>query len=602
MKDFTSEIPKINAVMRGASSIDYYNLFQNLDNYAETIKNDTTQELAYKLFVTLAKGCSLIFSTENANKPLVPNIVMPTYQSVSIEGFTTEELSIYSEIVHSIEDYRLQARIADILYLAPNFTGDNKQRTQYANIAVSAYEKFSIDEQSWFRGGKEAIERLCSIGLQTQGKKQDFQERLTERILNACLSRESLNPVYTYGLAHLLYKYKLGKSNYNAVAEKLRTSGDFFLSKNNHRSAILCYELSCNFYKRLDNREKLAIFYKLIADTYESELPFLDPLFGQENLVKAKSALKLIPRIYKTDDILLKIGKLDSEIEELREQAHAQTLESSCKMDITPYVLDAKKIVSGLDKYEALLALLKISHISNKEEIISSSIERIRKNPMQYWCMRYRFHRDGHLLEKYDGGEYISKELNELNPIVKEAVVKQHDILVGLNALGRILPALEVLHQEHRYSFSDFLEICEASSIIPAGRSDLFARGLYLGYNFDFVTSAHILAPQLEHLVRRFLKERGVRTTVENPDTGKEDEKSLSALVGFSEAQRYLGEKFSFAIASLFCDDRGANIRNEVAHGFIDSTIGNQAPYIYAWWFIFRLVAANQFFSSKILI
>ena len=122
---------------------------------------------------------------------------MPTYQSVSIEGFTTEELAIYSEIVHCIEDYRLQARIADILYLAPNFNGDNKQRTQYANIAVSAYEKFSIDEQSWFRGGKEAIERLCSIGLQTQGKKQDFQERLTERILNACLSCESINPVYT---------------------------------------------------------------------------------------------------------------------------------------------------------------------------------------------------------------------------------------------------------------------------------------------------------------------------------------------------------------------------------------------------------------------
>lgn len=602
MKDFTSEMPKIFAGIEKNESVNYFDLFQCLADSAEIIKNDTSQAAAYKLFVLLAKGCSLIFSTENANRPLVPYIVMPTYQSVSIEGFTPEELAIYGEIVHSLKDFRLQARIADILYLAPNFKGGNKQRAQYANIAVGAYEKFPIDEQSWFRGGKEAIERLCSLGLQTQGKKQVFQERLTERILNACLSHENSNPVYTYGLAYLLYKYKLGKSNYNAVAEKIRTCGDIFLSKNNHRSAILCYELSCNFYKRLDNMEKLAFFYKLIADTYEREIPFLAPLFGQENLVKAKAALKLIPRIHKTDDILLKIGKLDSEIEELREQSHTQTIESSCEMDITPYVLEAKKVVSGLNKDEALFELLKISHIINKEEIISSSIARIRKHPMQYCCMRYRFHRNGQLLEKYDGSEYISKELNEENPIVKEVVVKQHDILIGLNALGRILPALEVLHQEHRYSFSFFLEICEASGIIPAGRSDLFAKGLYLGYNYDFVTSAHVLAPQLEHLVRTFLKERGIHTTIENPDTGKVDEKSLSALIGFSDAQRYLGENLSFAIASLFCDDRGTNIRNEIAHGLIDSTVGNQAPYIYAWWLIFRLVAANQFFSSKIQI
>ncbi len=557
MKDFTSEIPKINAVIAGITSVNYYDLFQSLANYAEKIKNDATRVSEYELLALLAKGCSLIFSTENAEVPLVPYMVMPTYRSVSIDDFTLNELIIYSEIVHCLEDYRLKARLADILYLAPNFNGDKKQRAQYANIAVKAYSNFPIDEQSWFVGSNEAIERLCSLGVLIQGKQHAFKEELTDRILSACLCQVITNPLYIYSLAQLLYKYKLAKHDYNTVAERVRKCGDVFLSNNRHANAIKCYELSCNFYRRLDNAEKIAFFYKLIADTYEREIPFLAPIFGQENLVKAKAALKLIPRIYKTDDILLKIGKLDSEIEELREQAHAQTVESSCKMDITPYVLDAKKIVSGLDKYEALLALLKISHISNKEEIISSSIERIRKHPMQYCCMRYRFHRDGYLLEKYDGGEYISKELDVLNPIVKEAVIKQHDILVGLNALGRILPALEVLHQEHRYSFSDFLEICEASSIIPAGRSDLFARGLYLGYNFDFVTSAHILAPQLEHLVRRFLKVRGVRTTVENPDTRKEDEKSLNALVGFSEALGYLGENFSFAIASLFCDDRG---------------------------------------------
>ncbi len=602
MKDFTSEIPKINAVIAGITSVNYYDLFQSLANYAEKIKNDATRVSEYELLALLAKGCSLIFSTENSEVPLVPYMVMPTYRSVSIDDFTLNELIIYSEIVHCLEDYRLKARLADILYLAPNFNGDKKQRAQYANIAVKAYSNFPIDEQSWFVGSNEAIERLCSLGVLIQGKQHAFKEELTDRILSACLCQVITNPLYIYSLAQLLYKYKLAKHDYNTVAERVRKCGDIFLSNNRHANAIKCYELSCNFYRRLDNAEKIAFFYKLIADTYEREIPFLAPIYGQENLVKAKAALKLIPRIHKTDDVLLRIGKLDSEIAELREQAHAQTFEFSSEIDITPYVLDAKKNVTGLDKYEALFALLKISHICNKDEIVSSSIALIKQHPIQYYCMRYRFHRNGQLLEKYDGSEYYFKELNEENPLLKEAVVHQHDMLIDLNASSRILPALEVLHQEHRYTFADFLEICVVSSIIPAGRSELFAKGLYFGYNYDFVTAAHLLAPQLEHLVRNFLKERGVRTTMESPNTGKEDEKSLSALVRFSEAQKYLGENFSFAIASLFCDDRGTNIRNEVAHGLIDSTVGNQAPYVYAWWLIFRLIAANQFFSSKIKI
>lgn len=599
MPNHPVDFSKVDAVLQETESIEYSDLFDHLIRAAEAIKEEVQRRDEYKLLALTVKACSLIFSQEKGTEPLVPFLNMAERRSACLNDFTPEELGIFAKNINQITDFRLQARLADILWLAPEFYGDNSQRFRFAELAVEAYFKFPINEIIWFRGGKEAHLRLLSLGFQTQSK-NNFRERLTSRILDAYNNFENKNGRYLYDLASILYKNKLAEYHYDFLAEQTYQCGKCFNEKQDYQNAIACYELAHCFYQRLNEVEKQAEMYKLIADAYENDAKRANPLFGQEYLTKAKAALKSIPKSCKNVDIYLRIKKLDKRIDNLRELAYSLSLEHNITIDISPCIIEAKRLVSGLGKYEAIHALLKIARICDKKELIQSSIKSIRENPLPYACTPINFHRDGRLRGKYHYEDLLNKELDPNNDLVQQKILEQHNSLVAFYAIGWIFPAIEVLHLEHRYSFDDFLKICELSSIIPAGRSYLFAKGLYAGFNYDFVTATHILAPQLENLVRSFLKTRGARTIVVDSETGKEDEKSLNALVFLPEADKLLGENVAFEIRALFCDEHGANIRNKIAHGLVDETVDNDALYIYAWWFIFRLIAVNPFILPKL--
>ena len=59
---------------------------------------------------------------------------------------------------------------------------------------------------------------------------------------------------------------------------------------------------------------------------------------------------------------------------------------------------------------------------------------------------------------------------------------------------------------EHRVRTIDLINLARLSPIVPMGREVLFGRALAHGFNRDFATSIHLLAPQIEHMVRVPLK------------------------------------------------------------------------------------------------
>src|SRR5262249_59954822 len=122
---------------------------------------------------------------------------------------------------------------------------------------------------------------------------------------------------------------------------------------------------------------------------------------------------------------------------------------------------------------------------------------------------------------------------------------------------------------EHRIRENDFVAIAAGSPIVPKDRAPLFGKGLFAGYDKDFVTAIHVLVPQIEHMVRVHLKAAGVKTTNLDKD-GIENENGLSALMDPPETTQIFGEDLSFELKALFCDSFGPNLRNQVAHGLLD--------------------------------
>lgn len=588
----SSTISRLEDILKQTSSVDYADLFRLIKRNVNSFENEKLREI-------ITGALSLVFSNNNVQQPFIPYMVMGERRSICIDDFTTDALNQLYEVVYLVEDYRLKARIADILWLAPNFNATKSDRAKLALLAIDAYSQFPINEISWHRGGKEAILRLCNLGLQINGKNKDFKESLSSRLHNALFESNISNSVYIYDLGYILYSYQLWERT-DSLPKKMCQAGNVSRKECSFQPAIACYELACSFYKQLNNSEQLAYLYKLIAETHEEASKFDNPIFGQEHLSKAKNALKQIPKKYKDDSIKTKMVQFDVRIEDLREKAREQTFETSTKIDVTPYIIDTKSIISKLNKIDAIKGLLSLVHVFDHEELIKSAIERIKQTPLIHHATCSRFHRDGQLLETFDGAAYFSHLDDEDNPLIKQQVMIQINTLIDLYVSCRILPALNIIHTEHRYNYDLFVELCKLSTIVPDDRVTMFAKGLQAGFNYDFVTSAHILAPQLENLIRLFLKTRGINTKVINPNTKKESEKSLSALLELEEAKTIIGKNLSFTLYSVFCDDHGANIRNEIAHGFVDESIGNTPPYIYAWWLIFRIIAANQLFSLKI--
>ena len=115
---------------------------------------------------------------------------------------------------------------------------------------------------------------------------------------------------------------------------------------------------------------------------------------------------------------------------------------------------------------------------------------------------------------------------------------------------------------------------------------------MYQGFEWDFRSAIHLLAPQAENMVRQLLK-RNRFVTTHIDQNGIENEMGLSSLVSIDGAREILGDDLWFELQAVFTDSLSANLRNEVGHGLLDDDTSNSLYSIYAWWMVLRLVVRN---------
>ncbi|MEN3753787.1 DUF4209 domain-containing protein [Mangrovibacter sp. SLW1] len=167
--------------------------------------------------------------------------------------------------------------------------------------------------------------------------------------------------------------------------------------------------------------------------------------------------------------------------------------------------------------------------------------------------------------------------------------LQSFDFSLRIAVVGEILPAMNRLIQEYNFALPFFLELCHYSPLISEDRIDLTARALYLGFEFRFSESIHLLSPQVEYLVRDLLKKSGVRTSTID-EAGIENEVGLSSLLDKPEARTLFGDDIHFNLTALFTDPLGANIRNYVAHGLLSDSSSQSDAVVYAWWLYLKII------------
>ena len=195
-------------------------------------------------------------------------------------------------------------------------------------------------------------------------------------------------------------------------------------------------------------------------------------------------------------------------------------------------------------------------------------------------------------------GKKDNLSLDRNNPSVWQAMIWNYSLQISLTVQTGIINALNVLLSEHFISEHEITEIVRIANIIPCDRQKVFIKGIMAGFSFDFITSLHLLVPQIENLVREQLHIHGIRTITLDKD-GIEVEVGLSTLVEKTEFTQIFGEDIAFEIRALMCESTGSNLRNNVAHGLLNENEMQSAASIYFWWFCFKLVYMQYIAASK---
>jgi tetratricopeptide (TPR) repeat protein len=404
-------------------------------------------------------------------------------------------------------------------------------------------------------------------------------------------------------LADILLKHRLGGKERLTISRKLEELAIYFEDIGELHKARDYFDAASEWYKKAGDAEKSAAMIVKNAECWVKEAIARQSSDNPSNMVAASFYENAIHKYRTIPRVLRDQHNVESRITELRglmneageKSLHEMGQITSGPIDISKLIENAIKAVKGKELPEALLQFANIYRGARAKNIREFSEEMMRNHPLQSLFAATHLSSDGRVIAKRPAADLDGENKDA---VVWPEMVKHYAMQLSLVVQGDILPALEVLRQEHRLKEADFYSIVARSPVVPPDRKRIIAKALFHGYDDDFVSSLHLLTPQIENLVRYHLKQHGEKTT--NIDTnGIENENGLSALMDNPKVNDIFGEDLAFEIKALFCDAFGPNLRNELAHGLIGYEESQSIYSIYAWWLFFRLVF-NTFWNTTL--
>ena len=563
----------LDEILKDAKYFDAYS-FKFADLCAENFRNGNLK--ASKVFYLLRNACSMTLKPGSLNEPYEAGCIWGNGRSAILDDFTEQDLEFFESILDEITDCRLKSRIADILWILKS-----PKNIKFLEIAANEYSKISLEPSSLNQFKIDAFERAIRLSRLSKITKNQYDEILN-KILECFNKAEPTVQHYRLRMLYLLDIAELNRKLQPSVAEKLENFADTFAEEGEFMAAIDYYQESQKWYKKLKNSRKIAETALKIANILIEKAKESSAISSKIDLEQALKELRSIPAKDRNE---LGINQKIDEIRKLMGQNNQDiisemSLIATDKIDISRYKNNAKLAVKGKQLSEAVLCLANITANPLYEDIKKSS-EKLLKKPL-FSNFITQIYVDA-------GGRKLSQITTKYDRL-KHEMYQQYHIHVELAVDCSILPAFWQILEEHRVSMRCIYNICKNSSVVPADRVDIWAQGLYYGFDRDFLVSSHLLIPQIEHLARILLQQEKIPTTTID-ECGVESEKSINSLLQEPKIYELLGRDLTEELKFLLTEPMGLNYRNKICHGLVGES-PNDAD-IYIWWLCLRLVVNN---------
>jgi hypothetical protein len=581
----------LDNILEEASRDGYSGYWMVLSKYAR-IEADNGNEISSKVLWLLSDACSMMLKPESINEPYHPMVVMSGKRSALPEDFTNEDITFFENIVAECSNYKLQARIGDVLWLLKK-----PKNPIHLQITIESYKKFSLQYEDILIDSREAFERVIRLSLATKQPIEDIINILLENFHSSLVE----NNFHRLWINDLLFIAKVESNHYQNIIDGLEGFTTKFIEKNEFRIAREYYQASREWYKKLDDINNINRLTKEIAETFVKEVVNRtdSQMIVASYLENAIQEYRAIPTVNRQE---YEAGKRIDELYHQMSNANQLALNElklvkTEGIDISEFITQSTNAVKGKNLDEAILTLANISTNPIYEKIKKEAENLNRSFPLRSLFSSTHYSHDGRVIARRAGANLSDEESESYLESLNYQVIQQYSIHFGLALQGNILPAFQQLILEHRITRGYLIHLCSNSSIVPRNRVNIWAEGLYFGFEQNFLVAIHLLIPQIEHLIRTLLKQIPVKTTTLDGD-GIEMEKGLSTLFEEEMLVDVMDKNLIIELEILLSNQIGYNLRNNLAHGLLEGSL-NSTETIYLWWLCLKLVINNSYLIDR---
>jgi hypothetical protein len=503
------------------------------------------------------------------------------------QNLTDEHLDFLADIAPDISDHELQARVADILWV-------RRRGYRMAQLAVTAYLQSATkleDPNNW-TWCFDRIERALRLARRIK-----YQVEAVVAHVEAVLDRyKGEDPSWLSAkLMKLLQEYQLGDPmKYAALSEKAATLAE---SAHDWRRARDYWDIKARWHLLEKNGEKERIASMLAAETYvkeaEEALKRIPPsyLVASHFMQKAVEAFRSIRGTKEeTVDAKIKAEEVHKLLIQYQEESLKELVAFPYQRDGSKAVEQAREYVTGKDFQDALFTLALLG-APPKVSDLRQNVQRQAQESVFYHTASTTIINEMGKVVARPATSILSRDPVEAEERTRFEMYKTAVFYQSLHAQALIEPAIYQINLEHSVRVNDLLPIVSHSPFVPPGREYLFAKGLYAGLTEDFITSTHILIPQIENSVRYLLRKRGAITSGLD-DKGIQNEHYLTSTLyprNYPEITSIFDEDTLFDLQGLLVEHSGSNLRNLMAHGLINDNSFLSPLMSYLWWLTLRL-------------
>lgn len=564
--------PEVIAGLAEKECHEYMTAFIRKMNEAETSEAQTE----YSVYRLLAQLTSLYLHHESATEPYGPLTIFGGSRSAIPDDFSEKQLMVLEEIVFTIQDAEMRARIADVVWL-------RLRNYKAAILAVDSYLETATNlehPENW-PDTYERIERALRLATTLGNGGKNAFDKVIAHIESVLDKYQAEDPLFlSHKLMELLLDFDQGDpEKYTALADKAAQLAE---SKNEWYRARSYFETKAKWCAKAGRKDEETAARIKAAETYVSEAATATS--GLAASVHMQHAVEAYRRIggqqQRSDDLYQKL--LAYQQKSLTEMSPIST-----QLDASGEIERARNAVAGQPLHEAVMTLCLLVKPTRVDGLRRQIEELAKKHPMQFLFPTSILNSDGNVVAQLPN--LLAGNEEEKEKAYRAHMFHQTGLNYSVDVQVAIEPARRQILLEHNIALSDLAPFVSNNPLVRPGREYLYAEGLRAGLVGDWVTAAHLLIPQFEDSMRYLLHKAGVTTSGMDKE-GVQDERSLNVTLYLPELEKMLGPDITFDLQSLLVEGYGHNLRNNLAHGLMSYGAFYSHSVIYLWWLVLRLI------------